>query len=345
MSKWGARAVALAAATAMTGLLGGPAAAGKGELRFLGWEGYADDDWVAEFKKTYDADVSVVYIGSNDEMFAKMKGSDGADYDVMTVNTGELVRYVDLGLVKPLDLSRVPNRANQLLGFQDLAKVPGVTKDGQVYGVPFAWGSITLIYDTDKIKTAPTSWSVLWDPQYKGQIIMPDSDQQLIQMAQALKMKNPFNLSQDEMGELKAKVIDLRANLKAFYSTFEDSLQYYEDGDVALIVGGDEYRIKLLNDRGFQNVKLIVPEEGALGWTDVYTVTKGVGDEDLAYAWINFILEKRVSDQLSERLAYPNTVSQPAGMDYSSQLLWLEPVEDFTWRTNVWNEIKAAPIE
>jgi putative spermidine/putrescine transport system substrate-binding protein len=336
------RALAIAAVGAIA--FGNASLAGKGELRFIGWEGYADDDWVAEFEEKYDADVSVFYIGSNDEMFAKMKASEAQDYDVMTVNTGELQRHIDLGLVKPLDLSRIPNTKNLLPAFQDLATVPGVERDGQPYGVPFSWGSITLIYNKDTVVPAPTSWEVLWDPKYKGRVIIPDSDQQIIQFAVAFGFEDPFNLTKDEMAHIKKRVIDLRSNLKGYYLTFEDSLQYVEDG-VDLITQGDEYRIKLLEARGYDNYVLTVPEEGAIGWLDVYTVSTGVGDEDLAYAWINFILEKRISEQLSERLGYPNAVTESGLIDYADKLTWLKAVEDFTWRTNVWNEIKAAPIQ
>ena len=191
----------------------------------------------------------------------------------------------------------------------------------------------------------PTSWEIVWDPKYKGRVIMADTDQELIQFAVALGAKDPFNLTKDEMAHIKQRLIDLRSNLKAYFATFEDSVQYVEDGDVDLLIQGDEYRVKLLHDRGYDNWALTVPKEGALGWTDVYTVSSGTGDEDLAYAWINFILEKRISDQLSERLAYPNAVTKSSDIDYADKLTWLKAVEDFTWRTNVWNEIKAAPVQ
>ncbi len=57
------------------------------ELRVLAWEGYADDDWVKEFEKQSGADVKVVFIGSDDEIWAKIKGSEGKDFDVFAVNT------------------------------------------------------------------------------------------------------------------------------------------------------------------------------------------------------------------------------------------------------------------
>jgi putative spermidine/putrescine transport system substrate-binding protein len=69
------------------------------ELRVLAWQGYADDDWVKEFEKESGADVKVVFIGSDDEIWAKIKGSEGKDFDVMAVNTGQLQRYIDAKLV------------------------------------------------------------------------------------------------------------------------------------------------------------------------------------------------------------------------------------------------------
>ena len=139
------------------------------ELRILAWEGYADPDWVKEFEEQTGADVNVVFIGTDDEIWAKIKGSEGKDFDLFAVNTAQLQRYLDLGLVEPYDLDKVPNQKETLPRFQDLTKVTGVMRDGKVYAIPYAFDSIGLIYDTDKVKTPPDSWKVLWDPQYAGQ--------------------------------------------------------------------------------------------------------------------------------------------------------------------------------
>src|SRR3954468_16690981 len=113
-----------AAATALT--IGASAPAMAKELRVLAWQGYADDDWVKEFEKQSGADVKVVFIGSDDEIWAKIKGSEGKDFDVMAVNTGQLQRYIDAKLVQPIDLAKVPDqKANQLPIFSDLTKVKG----------------------------------------------------------------------------------------------------------------------------------------------------------------------------------------------------------------------------
>jgi putative spermidine/putrescine transport system substrate-binding protein len=166
----GALPVLAVAATALATTWSIPAMAK--ELRVLAWDGYADDDWVKEFEKQTGADVKVVIIGSDDEIWAKIKGSEGKDFDVMAVNTGQLQRYIDAKLVQPIDLSKVPNQAaNQLPIFNDLTKVKGVMRDGKLYSIPFCFDSIGIIYNTDEVKTPPTSMDVLWDPQYKGKVL------------------------------------------------------------------------------------------------------------------------------------------------------------------------------
>ena len=100
-------------------LLSSGAASAK-ELRILAWQGYADDDWVKEFEQQTGADVKVVFIGTDDEIWAKIKGSDGQDFDLFAVNTAQLQRYIDAGLTTPYDLDKVPNQKETLPRFRDL---------------------------------------------------------------------------------------------------------------------------------------------------------------------------------------------------------------------------------
>ena len=335
----------IAAVAAGLAMLCGPtgAAQAEGTLRLLVWEGYADDDWVAEFEEKHDADVQVVYLTSDDEMWTKIKGSDGADFDLFSVATSGLAKYIDHGLVKPIDLARIPNRANQLTQFQDLEKVAGVTRDGQAYGIPLAYGSIGLIYDADKVDPAPTSWDVLWDPKYAGQVLISDTSEVNISMvAIALGFPNPYKLSPEQLAEVKERLQDLRPNLTSYYSSPEESIQIYEAGDVALVFSPwGEQGTGMFKEAG-HNVGYAIPAEGASGWIDAWAMTKGVQDEDLAYAWLDFFFQKKVSNSLTERYRLGNTVTPSPDFDYADRLIWSEPVEDFTARNDIWNAVKAA---
>lgn len=330
------------AATAMTACWTAPAEAK--ELRVLAWQGYADDDWVKDFEAASGAKVSVVYIGTDDEMWAKIKGSEGKDFDVFAVNTGQLQRYIDAGLTTPIDLEKVPNqKANTLPIFNDLTKVKGVMRDGKLHAIPYAFDSIGLIYNTDKITTPPTSMDILWDPAYKGKVLAYDNGEHNFSFtALTLGIQDPFHLTAEQMDQIKAKLIDLKKNVLSFYTTADEATEIYKNNEVDLIWANyGQQQVKSLQAAG-AHVAYVNPKEGALAWLDTWALTSGVQDKDLAEQWINFVLQKQIGAQLTERTGFGNTVSPSANAAPTDKLVYVEVVEDPTKRSDLWNEIKAA---
>ncbi len=247
---------ALAAVGAVS--LQAPAGAATRELRMLTWTGYADDDWVKEFEKEQNCKLSVVFAGTDDEFWSKIKGSEGADFDIFAVNTAELQRYIDAGLATPHDLDKIPNQKGTLPRLRDLTQVKGVMRDGKVYAIPWAYDS-------------------------------------------------------------------------------------YESNDVALVWGNfGHQQIKQFKDAG-HDVGYVIPKEGALAWLDTWVLSSKVKDKDLAEAWVNFVLQKKISQALTERQGFGNTVTELPGDNPNDKLIWLLPVEDYTKRSDLWNEIKATP--
>ncbi|MCX5518305.1 ABC transporter substrate-binding protein [Kaistia defluvii] len=332
---------ALGAAALAAGLW--VSAASAETLRVLAWEGYADPDWVKDFTKETGIDVDVVFVGSDDEIWAKIKGSEGKDFDVMAVNTAQLQRYIDADLVKPWDLSKIPNQKQVLPRFQDLSKITGVTRDGKAYGIPFCFDSIGLIYDTDKVKPAPTSMSVLWDPQYAGKVLAYDNGEHNFSFtALTLGIANPFQLSADQFTAVKAKLLELKPNVLSFYTTADEALQIYQNNDVALIWANyGQQQLKAMQKAG-AHVAYIAPTEGSLSWLDNWALTSGAKDPDAAAKWVNFLLDKKIGAQLSERTGFGNTAAASSNANDSDKLVWLESVEDPLKRSDLWNEIKAS---
>ena len=94
----------------------------------------------------------------------------------------------------------MPNQKETLPRFQDLTKVNGVMRDGKVYAIPYAFDSIGLIYDTDKVKEAPTSWNVLWDPKYTGKVLGYDNGEHNFSFtALTMGIDDPFHLTDDQL--------------------------------------------------------------------------------------------------------------------------------------------------
>ncbi len=334
------RLVSCVAALAL-GLLASAASAEN--LRVLSWEGYADPDWVKEFTAETGIGVDVVFVGSDDEIWAKIKGSEGKDFDVFAVNTAQLQRYIDASLVQPIDLANVPNQASVLPRFHDLEKLGWVTRDGKVYGIPFAFDSIGLIYDTNKVKTPPTSMEALWDPQYKGKILLYDNGEHNFSFtALTLGLSDPFRLDDAQMLAVKQKLVDLKNNALAFYTTPDEALQIYQNNDVALIWANyGQQQVAAMNAAGAP-IAYVNPKEGALAWLDNWVISTGARDTDAADKWINFMISKKVSPAMSERTGFGNTVVATGSAGADDKLIWLEPVEDPLKRSDLWNEIKAG---
>jgi len=333
------------AALAVAGIVGltGFAQAEEGVLRVIAFEGYADDDWIDQFEEMYDAEVRVTFVGAVDELFAKMSGSKGEDYDVLSIDTSLFPRYNAAGLLQPIDTGMA---GSALLPAFALETLGALHVDGKPMGVPFGWGSIGMIYDTEEFgDNPPTSWEVMWDPKYKGRVtILDDANNNITNAAIILGLPDPFNLSDAEMEQVKVKMLSLQDNILTYFAGLEEGVSAWEQNDIVLMFAMGEYQELEMLRRDLP-VKYIIPDEGAIGWLDTWAISAGAGDLDLTYKWLNFFVSERVLGEMTERLGFGNTVLPAPGFDYADQLVYLQPPEDFENRVKVYNEIRAAMMQ
>ncbi|MEI9402536.1 ABC transporter substrate-binding protein [Mesorhizobium argentiipisi] len=323
-----------------------PVQAATKTLRILTWEGYADDQWVKGFEQKTGAKVEVTYVGSIDEIFAKLTATKGADYDVVAIETSSYKRLVGEHLVSPIDLSKIPNASNLSPAFKN---VSAIVFDGKPYAIPYAWGSIPLIYDKTAYPQAPDSWNVMWDPKNVGAVMtMDEAENNIVVAALVLGFKDPFNLTDEQFAKVKEKLIAEKKNLATLYSGFDDGASIFAQGGVKLMMSQGEPQLILANKKG-ANAALTIPKEGAIGWIDCWMISAGAQDVDLAYQWIDYMLQKDVGKYLSEKTGYGNTTDEDSnksiGMTYADRLVWLQAPEDYAKRNDIWNAVKAAPVQ
>src|SRR5437588_8494415 len=136
-------------------------------LNLLVWEGYADPSFVKGFEEQCKCKVSASYMGSSDELVAKLRGGSASNYDVISPSSDVATMISSAGLAIPLDLSKIPSYP-QLS--PKLTSLPLVKVNGNVYGVPFTWGPNPLSYDASVFTQPPGSWEVVWDTKYRGKM-------------------------------------------------------------------------------------------------------------------------------------------------------------------------------
>src|SRR5213075_513775 len=172
------------------------AAKSEGEVDLISWAGYVEDgsndphaDWVSDFEKQTGCQVNNKIAGTSDQMVQLMRTG---QYDGVSASGNATARLVEGGDVSPVNVDLVPNYKTV---FSDLKDQPYNTFDGTNYGIPHGRGANLLMWNTDDVKPAPKSWSVILDPKqaatYQGKISVYDDPIYIADAAVYLKTHDP----------------------------------------------------------------------------------------------------------------------------------------------------------
>jgi putative spermidine/putrescine transport system substrate-binding protein len=312
-------------------------------LRVLAWPGYADADLVQAFEQRYHVKVEVTLISSDDAMWDRLSTRHGEDFDVFAVNTAELQRYIDSGISVPLTPADIPNTAKQLPRFRNLSAIPGITRKGAVYAIPYTYSEMGLIYDRKAFKIPPDSFVAMWDKRFKGRVLAyQGSEHNFSLAAMVLGLKNPFRIPAGDFGRISRHLVELRRNVLTFYSEPEEATRLFMQNRIALLFANyGTQQVTMLRKAG-ADIGYVIPKEGALAWLDCWSMTRGARNPKLVEEWINYTLEAPVSHALTERQGLSNTLENPPTLHKGDKIIWLQQVEDVARRSELWDKIVSG---
>jgi putative spermidine/putrescine transport system substrate-binding protein len=248
------------------------------------WKDLVEQTVAKKFKAETGADVEFITGGTIDRLNkAKLaKGNPESDLTFTTSHVGWL--YANDGLYEQLDMSKIPN-AKSLV---EQAKIS-----------PYHLGTwayvYTIGYRPDMVPAGIKfdSWADLWKPELKGKISAPDFDASHLVVVSA-KLEGGDAASW-EKGNAKLKA--LKPNFKAYYANDAASQQLMQNGEapVQVMLSMNAYHIA---SQGVP-VKLAIPKEGAVLGIDTIGIMKGTKNADLAYKFINIMLDPAVQAQVA----------------------------------------------
>jgi putative spermidine/putrescine transport system substrate-binding protein len=267
-----------------------------GTLNMIAWEGYTQPQWVKPFEKNTGCQVHAKYAGSSDEMVTLMRSGSGNQYDMVSASGDASLRLIYGHDVQAIDPNRIPDYKNFGKAFQS---PPNNTVDGKHYGLSLQWGPNTLLYNTKKVKPAPTSWSAIYSPKYKGKVTVPDNPIQIADAALYLSKTQP-KLGITDPYELNAKQFDATISLlrkqkpliKKYWALASDEIDLFKNGD-AVIGASWPYQTNTLQ-AAKAPVKDLIPKEGATGWLDTWMVSSHTKNLACAYKWLAWISTPKV---------------------------------------------------
>ena len=314
-------------------------------LNLLVWEGYADPSFVHGFEEKCQCKVTASYMGSSDELVAKLRGGSAGNYDVISPSSDVATSIVKAGLAAPLDLTKIPSYS-QLA--PQLRSLPLVKKDGQVYGVPFMWGPNPLLYDTTAFPQAPQSWAALWEPKLRGKISVWDDLSTLYMAAQVLGYDHPdrdaiYNLTDDQLAKVKSKLLELKPNIRKIWATGGELTNLFQNHEVVAAMGWP-LMTNQLRKLNFP-IGETIPREDTTGWIDHLMITAASDNKDLAQQFLEYMVEAKTQKLVTDVTGYTPANPQAAQLMSPEQQrnLHLDDVENYQKHIIFFRMFRAAP--
>ncbi len=264
------------------------------ELIIFNWSEYMPDQIIKDFEEEFDVKVTYSTFSSNQEMLAKVQSGTVA-YDIAVPSDFYVQVMQEEGLLEEINFDNIPNFEN----IADEWKSLNFDPDNQ-YSVTYMYGFDGLIYNKDKVDE-PTSWEDLWNPDYKGHVVLMDANDELNDMMQQY-MGNDINdptKEQIEAGGEKLK--ELMPSVLTFTETPEAQLV---NGEAWIAYGysGEAAVAHMENDA----IEFVLPEEGGIRWTDNIVIPTTSKNKYTAEVFIDYLLRPEVSKLLSEEFPYGN---------------------------------------
>lgn len=269
---------------------------GEGHLDLLLWRGYAEDAWAKPFEKNTGCILNLRYATSADDMVAAMRLGGHGIVDLVSAPAEATQALIDRKEVKPLNMALIPAWADF---FAPLKSPAFNTAGGVHWGLSYQWGANTLMWNTAKIRHAPTSWAALYDAKYRDHIAIPDTPftvadaaLYLMRAQPGLKIKDPFALNARQMKAVEELLHKQRPLIRRYWSLAAQEITQFKSERAIIGVGG-AYQSELLK-ADHVPVAETIPVEGATAWADSWMLAAKARHPNCAYLWMQWTATPQV---------------------------------------------------
>jgi len=251
----------------------------NGIVNVYNWGEFMDTDLNKEFERQYGIKVNYRTFETNEMMYSYLKQG-GASYDVIFPSDYMIGQLIEEGMLEELDFSNIPN-------FSDIKpELRNPTYDLEnKYSVPYMWGIVGLIYNSDEITETIDSWGALFDPKYAGQLLMFDNSRDAFGIALKYLGYSLNSENEDEIYEAFELLMQQKPLVQAY--TMDQIFDKLGGGEALLgpYYAGDFF--SMLEDN--PALRFVIPKEGTNKFVDAMCIPKGAANKENAEKYINFM--------------------------------------------------------
>lgn len=263
-------------------------------VNFLNYGENIDDETLKLFEKEYGIKVNVETFDDMETMYNKVKAG-AVKYDVILVSDSLMTRMIDEDLLQELNKDNIPNINQMDESYLNL----DIDKDNK-YSIPYMFGTVGLIYNTDYVDEDVDSWDILWNEKYKNEIFMFNTYRDTIGAALKSLGYSLNTTDEKELEEAKEALLKQKSLVKIYES----------DLGTETIANGETYVNMIWSGEGlnlqdeYPNLKYVVPKEGANFWIDSLCIPKNAENVAGAEKFINFVSNKESALRIADEIGY-----------------------------------------
>lgn len=268
--------------------------AGADTIYIYNWGDYIDPTLITKFEEESGYKVVYEVFDSNESMYTKVK-TQAAPYDIVIPSEYMIGKMVKEDLLIELDHSKITGLSNIDPNFLD-----PVTDPGNKYSVPYFWGTVGVVYNTQMTDLTFDSWQDLWDESLENDLILVDGAREVMGLSLNSLGYSLNSTDQQELKLAQQKLFLLQENVRAIVG--DEVLQLMPQEEAAAAVTWSGSAADMMSEN--ENLTYAIPSEGTNIWLDSFVIPKTSKNQDGAYEFINFMLEPQNAAINAEYIGY-----------------------------------------
>ena len=279
-------------------------AGGSQQLIVYNWGKYMDSDVIDIFEE--ETGIHVVYeeYETNEIMYPKIK-SGAISYDLVCPSDYMIQKMIQNDLLQPINFDHIPNASN----IGDMYYETSEQFDpGNLYSIPYCWGTVGILYNKKMVTEPIDSWSVLWDTNYRDSILMQDSVRDAFMVALKLNGNSMNTLDETELAAARDLLIKQKPLVQAYVIDQVRDKMIGGEAALGVIYSGEA----IFTQRENPDLEYVIPKEGTNVWIDSWVIPKNAPNKENAEKIIDFMCRGDVALKNFEYITYstPNDAAR-----------------------------------
>lgn len=322
-------------------------------LRVYNCGEYTGENLIPNFEEMTGAKVIMDLFDSNEQMYIKI--ANGESYDVIIPSDYMIQRLISEELLQPLNKDNLNCYDLLVNDVLDLSYDPG-----NVYSVPYFWGTVGIVYDTTKVseeELAEKGFNIFLDEKYKGDIYLYDSERDSFMMALKALGYSMNTESEEELNAAYDWLVQCVETMDPEIVT-DEIIDNMAQGRKAMgiVYSGDAAYIMSENE----NMGFYMPETGTNFWVDGMVIPANANNVELAHEFMDYVSSYEGAYDNSSYVGYTSPNKEvmdelsSEGGDYEGINAYLprtdnemDEVFEFNAQTrkiisNLWSKVKIA---